>query len=293
LEGSVFEKNDCISKIAEERKDESLCSDIQGSVARTACLMGVRDLDPSPVPAAPKSTFEVFLRASVSQPSLNATSSQKNVETLRNIGAAVLSSEDTAKMTPEGFYTRFANEAGMFAYNVSPYQSRPGDTVKIQGSGFALDATNVVHIGGVDVPGIASTDGVTISVTIPSSASLGTSEVWVTNSRGTTRVSERPIYAVISQSPVAPPEITGFSPENPTYTDVITLSGKNMNGIQAISTTLGIVQGNSASFRVSDLEYAHLVLDQASSKGSTFPLSVYVQAEGGLSEQPFIIEVQF
>ena len=293
-DGSVFEKNECVARVAEEQGDASLCSQIQGSLARSSCIQNVAEAK-GPEAQAKPSAYEAFVRsvASSSQKASISSSSPAFVETVRNISEAVLSVEETAKVSPEGLYERLATKADLVAYNVSPYQSRPGDMVKVQGAGFALDATNVVSVGGVTVSGLKSADGITLSFAVPSSASSGTHEVWVTNARGSTRSSERPLYMVVSQTPVAPPKITGFSPAQPKYTDTITLSGTNLNGIKAVSTTLGIIQGSSLSFKVSSLEYAHLVLDQESLKGTIIPLYVYVQAEGGISEEPFIIDVQF
>jgi hypothetical protein len=297
-EGTVFEKNDCISKTVQKNGDIGLCSNIQGSIARSACLNQGKDSAVSAVLTPPQNSYEAYVKAYIasSPPSASilSTLSPSEPGTTKGVnGPAPLPAAEMAKVSPQGLYARLANEAALLAFTVFPYQSRPGDTVKIQGTGFALTATNVVRIGGVDVSGLASPDGMNLSVPIPSSASLGTGEVWVTNERGSTRNAQRPIYAVVSNNPAAPPKITGFSPANPKYTDTITLSGDNLNGIRVVSTTLGMIQGTSLSFRVSDLEYANLVLDQESSKGALFPLAVYVQAEGGLSEQPFIINVQF
>lgn len=298
-EGTVFEKNDCISKIVQRSGDTGLCSNVQGSIARAACLNQKKDSAVSAVFTPSPNTYEAYIKAYVASSSQSASilpglsPSSQPVTTFRANGPAPLSADETAKISPQGLYVRLAEEAALLAFTVFPYQSKPGDTVRIQGTGFALTATNVVHIGGVDVSGLASVDGMSLSVTVPPSASLGTSEVWVTNERGSTRNAQRPIYAVISDNPVAPPKITGFSPVNPKHTDTITLSGDNLEGVRVVSTTLGMIQGPSLSFRVSDLEYVHLVLDQKSAKGSLFPLAVYVQAEGGLSEQPFIINVQF
>ena len=294
-EGSVFEKNDCILKTVQKNGDTGLCSGIQGAIARAACLNQRKDSVISAMFTPPQNTYEAYVRSYVASSPQEASigSTSKSVETLRISQDSGLSEEQIEGMTPQGLYSRLAEKANLLAYTVSPYQSRPGDTVKIQGTGFALTATNVVHIAGTQVSGLASADGMNLLVTIPSSALFGTNEVWVTNDRGSTRNSQRPIYAVVSQNPVPAPKITGFSPANPKYTDIITLSGENLGGIKAISTTLGIIQGGSLSFRVADLEYVRLVLDQASAKGSVFPLYVFVQADGGINEQPFIINVQF
>lgn len=295
-DGTVFEKNDCISKIVQKNGDTGLCSYVQGPIARAACLNQKKDSAVSPIfTPSQQSGYDSYIKAYVASAPQPASiePSPASQPSAATVASGSVPTGDAYNMSPKALYERTSSKATLLAYNVSPYQSRPGDTVKIQGTGFALTATNVAHIGGVEVSGLASVDGMNLLATIPSSASFGTNEVWVTNDRGSTRNAQMPIYAVISNNPVSPPKITGFSPANPKYTDMITLSGDNLAGVRVVSTTLGMIQGASLSFRVSDLEYAHLVLDQKSSKGSIFPLAVYVQAEGGLSEQPFIINVQF
>jgi hypothetical protein len=298
-EGTVFEKNDCISKIVQKNGDTGLCSSVQGSIARAACLNQKRDSAIVPIFTPSQNSYDTYIKAYVATAPQSASifppssSSSAPVTTVRANSPTPPSAADVAKVSPQGFYERMADKATLLAYAVFPYQSRPGDTVRIQGSGFALTATNVAHIGGTEVSGLASVDGMNLSVTMPPSASLGMNEVWVTNARGSTRSAQRPIYSIVSQNPVAPPKITGFSPANPKYTDTITLSGDNLGDLKIISTSLGFIQGGSLSFRVADLEYVHLVLDQASSKGAIFPLVIFLQAEGGVSEQPFTINVQF
>jgi hypothetical protein len=300
--GTVFEKNDCISKIVQKNGDTGLCSHVQGPIAQAACLNQKKDSMVSPAFTPPQqNSYDSYIKASVasgSQPALitapPSPAPAPQPSTSDGSGGPVpVSAGDSYAMSPQALYERAATKAALLAYNVFPYQSRQGDIVKIQGSGFALTATNVAHIGGVEVSGLASADGMNLLATVPASASLGTNEVWVTNDRGSTRNMQRPLYAIVSENPVAPPKITGFSPANPKYTDTITLSGENLVGVKVVSTTLGFIQGESLSFRVADLDRVHLVLDQASSKGSMFPLAVFILAEGGLSEQPFMINVQF
>jgi hypothetical protein len=288
-QGSVFEKNDCVSKVAQESKDKSLCSAVQGSLAQAACLRGTGDNGISTVMAAPQNTYESFLKT------IAATTIDSTPRPVAAMGITetTVSPEEKAKTSIEGFYERLSTKASLLAYTVFPYQSRPGDVVKVQGSGFALDATNVVYFGGVGSSAVASADGMTLMVTVPSAAQYGAQEIWVTNARGSSRVAERPIQVVISQNPLSAPRITAFSPEKPLYTDTITISGENMSEIKGIYTSFGEALGNSHSFRVSDLRYAHLVTDKPSNKGMVVPVYVYAMTEGGLSEEPFLINVQF
>ncbi len=291
-QNSLFERNDCITKLAEERQDKGLCDSVQGDLARNVCLQGSVDSGPSVVAPSVKNTYESFVRGYVSSAPVSGTTSSSVVRSDGVTTQTGESADRSSEASAEGFYARSAAGGTLALYTVFPYQNRPGDLVRVQGMGFALDATNTVHVGGSSVSAVSSADGMNLSFTLPALSS-GNYEVWVTNARGTTQASERPIYLVVSDNPVPAPRITTVSPSNPTYEDVITLSGDNLLGIKGVYTTLGQVKSGSLSFRISDLEYAHLVLEDPSVKGMSVPLYVYVVAEGGLSEQPFIFDVQY
>ncbi len=292
-QASLFEKNDCITRLAEETGDEGLCSSVEGALARASCLRGTSDARVETLVPPARSAYESFVRSygaqSVSSPPFfSPVSSSDGLSSFQTS----LSDEEIAKTSVEGFYQRSANEAPLTLYSVQPYQNKPGSLARLQGWGFALDATNVVHIGGTTVSGLASEDGITLAFTVPA-VSSGTYAVSVSNARGSSQVSERPIYMVISNNPVAAPRIISVSPENPSYGDVITLSGENLGGLKGVYTTLGPSKSTSLSFRISDLEYARLVLEDPSVKGMKIPLYVYVLADGGLNAEPFVFDVQY
>lgn len=294
-QGSVFERNDCIARAAEQSKDKNLCSYIEGSLARAACERGVAE---SPLSVAvsgvatSKSAYEAYMR-SYATSTLFASPIRQAPTPVSSRGASDPSfSESDLGMTVEKLYERTAYQAELAAYSVYPYQSKPGDMVRLTGSGFALDSTNTVYVGGQSVSGLASEDGMTLNFPMPS-ASEGMQEVWVTNARGSTRVASRPIYAVVSSNPVPPPVITSVSPANPTSNDIVTISGTNLTGLQGVFTTLGRAPGNSLSFKPADLEYVSLVNADGSLAGSKVSLYIYVFAEGGMNDKPFIVDVQF
>ncbi len=295
-DGTVFEQNECISQIAQKTDDPSLCVSVKGSLAQSSCREALREPLANTAASQPKSTYVSFLKSYVASSSPSAFT-DLFAEPVRSPGITNKKNADDgtpAQTSLQAVWSRFANQAAMATYTVFPYQSRPGDTVKVQGSGFALDATNVVHIGGIEVSGLASPDGISLSVVIPSSASFGSNEVWVTNKRGSSRSAERPVYAIISLNPAPAPVITGVLPENPTSSDIITLVGSHLEGLAGVYTTFGQSKaGTSLSFKIEDLERSWLVLNDESVKGKKVPLYVYVQTEGGLSKDPFIFDVQY
>lgn len=293
-QASLFERNDCITKLAEKTEDTSVCSLVEGSLARAACFRGSLS-SPVTTSASPtQNAYESFVRSYQTQASASSAVEPGPVSSSEGLSSFVreLSQEEKDKTSIEGFYKRSANETPLTLYAIQPYQNRPGSIAKVQGWGFALDATNTLYVGSTAVSGLASADGMTLEFTVPS-VSSGTYEVYVSNARGSSRVAERPIYMVVTTNPVAAPRITSVSPANPVATDTITLSGENLMGLKGVYTTLGPSKNASLSFKISDLEYSKLVLEDPSVKGMKIPLYVYVLAEGGLNSEPFIFDVQY
>lgn len=302
--GPSIENNDCIKNYAKTENNPKLCDLISGSFGKTNCQIDVaRDTrtavdinllpkNPSPIgqfvvspiqttPSLPSPTFLIFPQT------------EDLPEFAKNLIAQAeydLANPDP-RLTADGFYDRMATIVPLSLFSVAPLQSKPGDTVTAFGFGFSK-TDNTVQIGNRAVSGVQSTDGMTLTFSIPTNLSYSTYDVWVTNDRGTSKNPGQPIRIIISSNPKPAPEITGVTPANPKVGDTVTLSGKNLGGIIEVATSLGSA-GKSLSFKPASLEFYKFVIDTPELIGKLIPVYVYVVTDAGFNQEPFIFNVQF
>lgn len=297
------ERDDCITREAEKNDDPDICDAIPGTFGKTACRIKVessaavdtsllpRQSAPSystkpslsPLAPLPPSSGEAFSPADI-LPKSGAT-----LEEINQDGQNQIDNPDPA-YTIEGFYDRVATISEFKVYTVVPLQAKPGDAATLMGSGFQK-MDNTIHVGGETIEGLESSDGMTMRFSVPDDISYGTYEIWVTNSRGSSKDAGQPIRITITANPKPVPEITGVTPENPRSTDRVTLRGNNLSGIIEISTTLGITQ--SLSFVPAELDFAKELIAGGVLAGQLVPVYVHVATDAGFNPEPFVFNVQF
>ena len=183
-------------------------------------------------------------------------------------------------------------------YLVDPYQAKQGTKVVLHGESFSL-SSNTVFIGpSVSIINLKSRDGSTIELTLPdiSTLSSGNYEVWVTNSAGSSKNSERPIPVLITQTPKALPRIISVSPSSVSPSGIIIISGENFsaNGNNIISVAGEIHNISSSDSKtmivaLSSFPYMSKIINAPLIE--SFKLSFVVQNENGIDLNESSVQV--
>lgn len=286
---NLFERDGCIASYAITQKNVSLCGGVSQTLARIACEKNVSD---TPIAIdAPRSSYETLLR---SIPSAQKTPSLTlSTSTSPNFSLDSIKVENDPRLTRDAFDDRFKNNAPLALFGISAYQVRPGERITLSGTGFLNN--NEVYFDGLVVPA-ASTNGFSLEVSVP--GTVGTYEVWVTNSKGSSRASDRPMRITVTDTPAPLPVVTSISPILPSFSDTVTVSGSGFSVSNTVSTSLGPLlgvssNGSSMQFRIADLPIAPLIKDVPQVKGTKIPVQMYVQSDGGITKDVFRFEVQF
>lgn len=292
VSGNTFERNNCITKTAVSSKNSTFCTLVVGSLAQNAC---VREVESPTTLVAPvvNQSYESFIRSSISG---NSGIISPLVTTTSNTGANTFSEvsiKGDPRLTEEAFNERFKNDAPLALFGVSAYQVRPGDAMTLSGTGF-LDK-NEIHFDGTILSGNSS-DGFTIATNAP--GQMGVYEVWVTNTKGSSRSLERPMRITVTDNPAPLPLVSSISPAIPSVTDVVIVTGSGFSTSNTISTSLGPLlgvssNGSSMQFKMSDFPITPLIKDLKEIKGKKIPVQMYVQSDGGITKEVFSFEVQF
>ncbi|HEY0907752.1 MAG TPA: IPT/TIG domain-containing protein [Candidatus Paceibacterota bacterium] len=286
----------------------SVCSGIGGFLERSDCVSSVGKQD--------KPIQEAYSKPVVNQTSLAATSTASYIlpsgastaggRTIASIFSDVLSlitrTSDSSRSnidsayTAEGFNQRYAAAFGLKLYTFSEYQVAPGTTLTAQGAGFSKTG-NTVHIGGSSVSGLDSSDGFTLTFTVPS-MNNGTYEAWVENEKGSSRNDAQRVMLMITSSPAPRPIIQSVSPQYPSASDTLTFYGDNFSSSITVITTMGVRQnvpanGGSFTLKLSDLPYFSQARNAEAVKGQKVSFFIQVQNENGVTRQPFVFDIQF
>ncbi len=287
------ESNDCVTQVAYEKQDTSLCSFVVGAYSEAYCKEKISNpknerVNTSIVDVVPPPLS--FSKKETPIPSVAKTNSTFS----RPSGS--VSSQNEARFSLQGFYDRLKNSPlKLFAF--SETQIRPGSELIASGFGFT-STENTVSIGGYEVSGLSSADGMTLSFVVPSGISDGVYDAWVTNSKGTSRNDSQPIRLTITQNPIPRPVITSVSPSLPSYLDSITLYGEHFSGASGLYTSLGVIENISVSdssiqFRLSDSSLVSKIKDLDYVKGKVIQVLVIVATPQGYNKDTFVFNVQF
>lgn len=289
------ESNDCVTQIAYEKKDISLCSFVTGAYSEAYCKEKISNpknetvntsIVDTRIPPLSFSRPEKNTIAKVSSPTPNIFSRTSQTS----------SSQNDSRFSLQGFYERLkGSPLKLFAF--SETQVRPGSELIASGFGFT-STENTVSIGGYEVSGLSSADGMTLSFVVPSGISDGVYDAWVTNSKGTSRNDSQPIRLTVTQNPIPRPVITSVSPSLPSYLDTITLSGEYLSGAFGLYTSLGIIENLSVSdssiqFKLSDSSFISKIKDLDQVKGKVIQVLVIVATPQGYNKDTFVFNVQF
>ncbi len=300
-----IESYDCIKQKAVETKKAVLCDAISDSFSRNDCATSVTHGAETPKPvfqqAVASYDFGTIPESSSTAPLVQSASglSSQISQMLLDLASSTkyaLEHPDP-RYTVQGFYERLQNSPNISLFGFSDYQVVPGSSLVAQGLGFAA-TDNTIHIGNQEISGLSSADGMTMSFVLPSTTPLGSYEIWVTNAKGTSRKSDRPIKVLVTNNPAPRPVISSVSPANPTIDDIITLSGSNLSGVTDVMSSLGPLKGvqstpSTVAFRISDLPMASRIKDMSFIKGKKLALSVVVVSPQGYNKDAFKFDVQF
>ncbi len=171
----------------------------------------------------------------------------------------------------------------LLIFGVSNLQIKPGDTLSITGYGF--DPDSIVHIGATTAPtvSISSSD---IRLVVPE-ISYGTYDLWVTNSRGSSKTSS-PFKFTIGATTDSRPEILSVTPNSASRNAVIKVTATRLDtSNNTIHSTLGTLRnlnssdGKTLTFNVNDLPNASMFFSNTSV--NQFTVSFGVKNSSGLS----------
>ncbi|MEN9621605.1 MAG: hypothetical protein RLZZ67_39 [Candidatus Parcubacteria bacterium] len=300
--------DECVKKVAVENKKPALCSGIQSTLNKVDCISSVGRVE--------KPTTEIFSKPTVNQDALKTDSFSNNqlisprvstssaqasswfnnlLEDMKQSAADTRANPDP-NYTADGFYQRLAASQGITLYAFSEYQVAPGTTITAQGVGFTKTG-NTLYLGTYSISGLESSDGTTVSFTVPS-LNVGTYEGWVENTNGSSRKEDRKVMLMITNSPTPKPVIRSISPALPSDADTVTFSGENFSSMVNVATTFGNKEAVSATggtftLKPSDLTFYDKVKNAPGIKGSKVSFFIYVYNENGVSGQPFTFDIQF
>ncbi len=184
-------------------------------------------------------------------------------------------------------------------YGVTPYKLVASTTITIQGTGF-MPTGNTVYIGNAaTLENISSADGTTIKVTVPSSISLGTYEIGVSNVRGKSEVSGSLAKITVGNTAANVPVINTVSPAEATLQDTVTLTGTGFNSNNTIATSIGILEGvasldgKTLTFSLSSFQYQNIIKDvMVKDPGTKFSMPIMVGNENGMTPTASFIIVK-
>lgn len=286
-ESSVIERNGCISDLAVESRDTTMCDAVIGALAKAACINSVV-AKPVEIPKAGDS-YQNFIETFVKNS--EDTASDRTVSSAGVPSLPEATSTDPS-FTLEGFVDRATTGGELKVFALSQYQAKPGETIYVYGSGFVYPST--VMAGSVTIQNLKSEDGFSLAFKAPSSA--GEYEISVSNSKGYSG-SPRP-KLVVTNSPAPRPQITGATPAVADISGSVTLTGTGFKETNVVSTTIGYVEnvssnGSSLTFRIADLNMVSQLKDLPEVKGKKISVGVYVNNTNGFNKDLFYFDVQF
>lgn len=285
-----FERDGCVSELAQKEQDKTVCDAISSALAREACRRDVDAAVSAPAKAAPVSAYVALLDSFSAQQGKTA---RATTTTSVSTGLSIPTLPDEKSLQAE-FMSDFKTKAPLAVYAPSKYQATPGESIKIYGSGFESSG-NVLNIGSFQTS-VDSADGATLSAQAP--GAVGEYEIWVTNSKGSSRVASRPIKLTVTNSPQALPEIESASPSLVPVDGTVVLSGKNFGSSVNLLTSLGILMnvpsdGTHVSLALSSLPYISYAKATPELKGKKVSVMVNLQTSAGATEKIFQFDVQF
>lgn len=299
----AVERDGCVMERAIQNKDETLCDYVTGYLAKTICERDAKSGSRSDsinfnYPQEVVETPQIQVTGPTEPTGGVVYPTTSYIQQLSTPGSQIQDAINEAnrmandpRYTAEGYYDRLIATSTHVLYAVMPYESKPGDNVRVYGEGFPKTG-NTMHIGSYEIENLTSDNAMDIYFTIPESIPNGIYEVWVTNTKGSTRKSNQQIRLSVTSNPKPVPTITGITPANPTISDTVKISGENLTNIYGVYTTLGEA-GKSLSFKLSDLELVSYITSSEEMAGALIPVYVYVVTDVGFNSEPFVFNVQF
>ena len=174
-------------------------------------------------------------RGSSSAVNVNKNTSTTSPELINSVLRGVLPQQIA-------FVVASANDIAIFG--LSHTKIKPGDWLTI--TGFGLDQGTVVHIGDANSVVAATTSNDLINIQIPN-IPYGTYQVWVSNTRGSTKDSGK-YYVIIGNETDSRPKILSVTPTEAKKGDDITiiLDKADLSG-NKIYSSLGIISSVSST----------------------------------------------
>ena len=182
-------------------------------------------------------------------------------------------------------------------YGLSMYSGAPGETFMIKGLGFERQ-NNTVYFSSKAVKNISS-DGSVITVTIPEDLPIGSYNVWVENSKGSTFDAKFGNYFTVTKEKVSLPVISSVSPQtmnasnvsqkiNVTFTEPIGEGFKLFTSFGEIKNVT--IVNNTVTFTLLDVPTYKETKQKASLLNTaSIPLYVYGKSQKGFSETPGVV----
>jgi hypothetical protein len=285
-----IERDDCIIKKAIATKDVKNCSDIQNSANKAYCITTASSktsLQGNVVLSPYVTIASNSKQATIPQTQISSVIPTFSSEDLEAQVKNFMGNPGSTDTSINDFFDRVSKLKPVL-FIVNPVESKSGTIVKATGSGFAKSG-NTIFVGGESITNISSADGMTMTFPTPN-LSEGRYEVWITNSGGSSRRSDFPIYMTVSNDATPPPTALAISPEVPKLSDTITVSGENLSNVAGVYTSLGTASG--LSFKLQDLQFYSLLQKSLSSNPviKAIPLVIMVMTKSGLSD-PLMVNV--
>ncbi len=256
---------------------------------------------------------EVLSPAGISTPTgFVGIFTQKKLNTLFNANAVSTTSNNSVNTNPNSLSQipvvlpkeeSSSSMSLLFAvkpkvYALSLYVAKPGEFIEIYGTGF--ESKNTISFSGKEVEGV-SKDGAVIRVMVPNDLPLGSYNVSVINSKGTSYQVSHGDYFVVSNETKRRPEVISISPQTVKLSDTqkqIIVVFKSEGNNTTLGTSIGessslTKKGDTFTFTLESLSgFANLKSSLDKNETVTFPLAVYVKDEYGFSPNPVMLYIQ-
>jgi hypothetical protein len=179
----------------------------------------------------------------------------------------------------------------VFLFQASPYEVKPGETVKLIGSGFS-DQENHISFDEKYTIMATSSNGSEIIAKIPDNLSEGTYILSIYNKLGTNDPNI-PVSIKITNDPKDPPSITKIEEND----GIIEISGLGFGSSNTVITPLGNLENiklrskNTVSFKLEDLSNYKLMKNYQNGRPASFPLPIYIQNDHGVSTSSITVNI--
>jgi hypothetical protein len=180
-----------------------------------------------------------------------------------------------------------AKEALPRLYTVRPQQIKRGESFVLVGAGF--EPKNTIHIGDRVFTNVLPQDDSNISFTLPGDFAVpnGAYDVWVENSKGTSKIPDQPVKLFITDSPQAASVISSVLPATVSGSETVTITGTGFassgNDIVSGFGTLKNLSSNGTQITFSPMDLFSTEVISRIGAGQTIKVDFYVVNASGAS----------